>query len=138
MEFFCRRFSVDTYRYRYRYHSFLKATGTTYFVCLPLVYLFFQSSGNAADFSGVLETIKFFFPVRTETNRNSICFGCFLVCFAKPKNIRFVSVFWTGIETNIIVSIQTETTRKVSKKRFLLGGSRIGKFFFLLLRLGLA
>jgi hypothetical protein len=90
MEFFCRRFSVDTYRYRYRYRyrSFLKATGTTYFfVCLPLVYLFFQSSGNAADFSGVLETIKFFFSVRTETNRNSICFGCFSVCFAEPKNI---------------------------------------------------
>jgi hypothetical protein len=38
-----------------------------------------------------------FFSVRTETNRNSICFGCVSVCFAKPKNIfsvlfRFVSV----------------------------------------------
>ncbi len=31
-----------------------------------------------------------FFSVRTETNRNSICFCCFLVCiFAKPKNF-----FW--------------------------------------------
>jgi hypothetical protein len=28
-----------------------------------------------------------FFSVQTETNRNSICFGCFSVCFAKPKNI---------------------------------------------------
>jgi hypothetical protein len=28
-----------------------------------------------------------FFSVRTETNRNSICFGCFSVCFfAKPKH----------------------------------------------------
>jgi hypothetical protein len=28
---------------------------------------------------------QIFFSVRTETNRNSICFGCFSVCFAKPK-----------------------------------------------------
>ncbi len=28
-----------------------------------------------------------FFSVRTETNQNSICFVCFSVCFAKPKNI---------------------------------------------------
>ncbi len=28
-----------------------------------------------------------FLLVRTETNRNSICFGCFSVCFAKPKKI---------------------------------------------------
>jgi hypothetical protein len=50
-----------------------------------------------------------FFSVRTETNQNSICFGCFLVCFAKPKNIFFslfwfVSVFRTNIKT-------TETNR---------------------------
>ncbi len=46
------------------------------------------------------------FSVRTETNRNSICFGCFSVCFAKPTIFfRFVSVFRTGIET-------TETNRK--------------------------
>jgi hypothetical protein len=38
---------------------------------------------------GVLETIKFF-SVRTETNRNSIFFGYFLVCFAKPINIFWV------------------------------------------------
>jgi hypothetical protein len=30
-----------------------------------------------------------FFSVRTETNRNPICFGCFSVCFVKPKNIFF-------------------------------------------------
>ncbi len=29
------------------------------------------------------------FFVRTETNRNSICFGCFSVCFAKSKNFFF-------------------------------------------------
>ncbi len=36
------------------------------------------------------------------SNRNSICFGCFSVCFfAKPNNFffRFVSMFRTGIET---------------------------------------
>ncbi len=32
---------------------------------------------------------QIFFSVRTKTNRNSICFGCFSVCFAKPKNIFF-------------------------------------------------
>jgi hypothetical protein len=29
---------------------------------------------------------QIFFSVRTGTNRNSICFGCCSVCFAKPKN----------------------------------------------------
>ncbi len=28
-----------------------------------------------------------FLSVRTETNRNSICFGCFSVCCAKPKTL---------------------------------------------------
>ncbi len=31
--------------------------------------------------------------VRTETNRNKICFGFVSVCFVKPKQFRFVSVF---------------------------------------------
>jgi hypothetical protein len=34
-----------------------------------------------------------FFSVRTETNRNSICFGSFPVCFAKPITILF-GLFW--------------------------------------------
>ncbi len=48
---------------------------------------------------------QFLFSVRTETNRNSICFSCLLVCFfAKPKifffNLfQFLSMFRTGIET---------------------------------------
>jgi hypothetical protein len=52
--------------------------------------------------------------VRTKTNRNNICFGCVLVCFVNQKLKisvcygRFVSVFWTNIET-------TETNRTVSK-----------------------
>jgi hypothetical protein len=56
------------------------------------------------------------FSVRTETNRNSTCFGLFSVCFAKPINyffglFRFVSVFRIHnetTETNISVSKQTE------------------------------
>ncbi len=63
---------------------------------------------------------QIFFSVRTETNRNSICFGCFSVCFAKQKNFffglfRFVSVFRTSIETtetNRIFSKQTEKNQK--------------------------
>jgi hypothetical protein len=78
------------------------------------------------------------FSVRTETNQNSICFSCFSICFAKPKNIffglfRFVSVFLTGIETtekNRTLSKETETNRKSLKKRFLLGGCRNSSFFF--------
>jgi hypothetical protein len=47
--------------------------------------------------------------VRTETNRNKICFEFVSVCFVKPKttHFRFVSVFRTYIET-------TETNRTVS------------------------
>jgi hypothetical protein len=52
----------------------------------------------------------FFFSVRTKTNRNLICLGCFSVCFfAKPKHFfgglfRFFKMFRTSIET-------TETNR---------------------------
>ncbi len=50
-----------------------------------------------------------FISVRTKTNRNKICFAFVSVCFVKPKTkkIRFVSVFWTYIET-------TETNGTVS------------------------
>jgi hypothetical protein len=62
--------------------------------------------------------------LRTETNRNKICFGCVSVCFVKPKTkyfglFRFVSVFRTYIETtetNKTVSKQTETNPKFSEK----------------------
>jgi hypothetical protein len=72
---------------------------------------------------------QIFFSVRTETNRNSICFGCFSVYFAKPKNIffglfRFVSVFRIGIETTETNRIFSKQTEKISKKRSLLGGPR--------------
>ncbi len=77
-----------------------------------------------------------FFSVRTEANRNSICFGCFSVCFAKAKNIffRFVSVFRTSIETtetNRIFSKQTETNLKNLQKTFSIGGVlKTVNFFF--------
>jgi hypothetical protein len=62
--------------------------------------------------------------VRTETNRNTICFGFVSVCFVKPKTknfglFPFVSVFRTFIETtetNRTVSKPTETTLNFQKK----------------------
>jgi hypothetical protein len=67
---------------------------------------------------------QIFFSVRTETNRNSICFGCFSVCFAKPpKNVfslfRFVSVFRTSIETTETnrINLQTKLSIRVSSKQ---------------------
>ncbi len=59
---------------------------------------------------------QIFFSVRCETNRNSICFGCFLVCFAKPKNIFSVcfgvSDRYRTSETNTTLSKQTEKSQK--------------------------
>ncbi len=80
-----------------------------------------------------------FFSVRTETNRNSICFGCFSVCFAKPKYIffglfRFDSVFRTCIETtetNRTLSKQTETNQKNLRNTFSIRGSSKQLIFFL-------
>jgi hypothetical protein len=72
--------------------------------------------------------------VSVQTNRNSICFGCFSICFAKPKNFflglfRFVSVFRTSIKTTETNRIFTKQTEKISKKRFLLGSPRNRDFF---------
>ncbi len=60
------------------------------------------------------------FSVRTETNRNKICFAFVSVGFVKPKIFffRFVSVFRTFIETtktNRTVSNRTETIRNFLK-----------------------
>ncbi len=54
---------------------------------------------------------QIFFSVRTETNRNSICFSCFSVSFAKPKIFffRFVSVCFG-------VSDQYQNNRNKPKK----------------------
>ncbi len=57
---------------------------------------------------------QIFFSVRTETNRNSICFDCFSVCFAKPKNI-FFGLFWCfGLVSK--QPKQTEFSRNKPKK----------------------
>jgi hypothetical protein len=54
------------------------------------------------------------FSVRTETNRNSICFGCFSVCFAKPKNIFFGLIRCFGPASK--QPKQTEFSRNKPKK----------------------
>jgi hypothetical protein len=67
------------------------------------------------------------FSVRTETNRNSICFGCFSVCSQKSKN--FFSVFRISIETTETNRIFSKQTEKISKKRSLFRGPRNRNFF---------
>ncbi len=74
---------------------------------------------------------QIFFPVRTKTNRNSICFGCFSVCFAKPKNFFFGLFRCFGP-----VSKQPKQTelcrnkRKKSQKTFSIRGPQNSTFFF--------
>jgi hypothetical protein len=71
------------------------------------------------------------FSVWTKTNRSSICFRRFSVCFAEPKTFFwFVSVFRTSIETNRILSKQTETNQKNLKKKFSIRGSSKPWIFF--------
>jgi hypothetical protein len=48
-----------------------------------------QSSHLCTMYIGCPRNKQIFFSVRTETYRNTICFGWFLVCFAKPKNYFF-------------------------------------------------
>jgi hypothetical protein len=75
---------------------------------------------------------QIFFSVRTEANRKSICFGPFLVCFAKTKNI-FFGLFWCFRHVSKQPK-QTEFCRnnpkKSPKKRSLLGGPQNREFFF--------
>ncbi len=69
---------------------------------------------------------QIFFSVWTETNRNSICFSCFSVCFAKSKNIFFglfrcfgqVSKQPKQTELGENKPEQTETNRKNRQKTF--------------------
>jgi hypothetical protein len=85
------------------------------FLTIPLKVGFpFGKLESAGSWIGCPRNDQNFVSVQTETNRNSICFGCFSVCFAKPKKnffglFRFVSVFRTGIET-------TETNRTFRNK----------------------
>jgi hypothetical protein len=75
---------------------------------------------------------QIFFSVRTETNPNSICFDCFSVCFAKPKNIFFGLFRCFGLILK--QPKQTQLCRNKPnnlQKKFILGGPRNSKFFFL-------
>ncbi len=79
---------------------------------------------------GCPRTNQFFFS----SNRNLICFSCFSVCFAKPKNcffglFRFVSVFQTGIETTETKRTFLIQTKKFSKTCSLSNCSWTKKFF---------
>jgi hypothetical protein len=72
------------------------------------------------------------------SNRNKPKLNLFRLFFGlfhetKKHFFRFVSVFWTSIETtktNRTLSKQTETNPKISKIRSLLGGPRNTKKFF--------
>jgi hypothetical protein len=71
-----------------------------------------------------------FFSVPTETNRNSICFGCFSVCFTKPKNI--FSVCFGVLDryrNNRNKQNFLETNRKNLQKSSLFGGPQNCNFF---------
>jgi hypothetical protein len=55
-----------------------------------------------------------FFSVRTETNRKSICFGCFSVCFVKPNKFFFGLFRFFGPVSK--QPKQTKTNRKNLQK----------------------
>jgi hypothetical protein len=76
---------------------------------------------------------QIFFSVRTETNRNSICFGCFLVCFAKPKKNFFGLFRCFGPVSK--QPKQTETTSqqcsiRISSKQLIFFGSNRNSICF--------
>ncbi len=81
--------------------------------------------GGCGWWLGCPRNNQIFFSVRTKTNRNSICFGCFSVCFAKPKNI-FFGLFrcFGSVLNNRNKHNFVETNQKISKKRFILVGPR--------------
>ncbi len=81
---------------------------------------------------GCPRNTQIFFSVLTETNCNSICFGCFLVCFAKLKTI-FFGLFWCFGPVSKQPK-QTEFCRnkpKKSPKNVLYWGSSKPLIFFL-------
>jgi hypothetical protein len=72
------------------------------------------------------------YSVRTETNRNSICFACFSVCFAKPKIIFSVCFFVSDrYRNNRNKQNFVETNRKNLQKAFSIRGSQKQLIFFL-------
>jgi hypothetical protein len=73
---------------------------------------------------------QIFFSVRTETNRNPICFGCFSVCFAKPKNI-FSVCFGVSdrYQNNRNKHNFVETPKNLQKSFYIRGSSKQLIFF---------
>ncbi len=70
--------------------------------------------------------------VRTETNRKSICFGCFSVYFVKPKNIFSVCFGVSNqYQNNRNKQNFLETNRKNLQKTFSIRGSLKPLIFFL-------
>jgi hypothetical protein len=63
---------------------------------------------------------QFIFSVWTETNQNSICFGCFSICFAKPKYI--FSVCFDRYQNNQNKQNFVQTNRKNLQKMFSIRG----------------
>ncbi len=69
-----------------------------------------------------------FEPQQTETQSVSVVFGLFRE--SKKHFFWFVSVFQTGIKTTKTNKIFSKQTKKISKKRSLLGDPRKRYFFF--------
>jgi hypothetical protein len=71
---------------------------------------------DSTTYLGCPRNNQFFVSVQTEKKRNSICFGCFSVCFAKPKN--FFPVCFGVLERyrNNQKPKQTELLRNKPKK----------------------
>jgi hypothetical protein len=87
---------------------------------------------DSTTYLGCPRNNQFFVSVRTEKNRNSICFSCFSVCFAKPKN--FFPVCF-GVSERYRNNQKTKTnrtfskqTKKISKKLYF--GCPLNNYFF--------
>jgi hypothetical protein len=124
-----KNFSVRTETNRnlfcFEFFRFVSRNQTTFFsVCFGVLDLY-QNNRNKQNFLETnRKTLQKPFSIRRSSkplilflgpnwNRNSVCLGCFSVCFyTKPKNFfcRFVSMFRTGIET-------TETNRTYGMKK---------------------
>ncbi len=58
-----------------------------------------------------------FFSVRTKTNRNSICFGCFSVCFFAKPNIFFSLFRFISMSRTVIETTETKRTYGMGNKK---------------------
>ncbi len=98
---------------------------------LPVSFCFLPRSPHL----GCPRNNHIFFSVRTETNRNSNYFGCFSVCFAKPKNNFFGLFRCFGpvskqLKQTEFSQNKPKQTKKISKKRSLSYRGSSKPFFF--------